>query len=131
MLFELSRLRTFRSLRIGTACLALVLASGCASHRISSNVDEAATGSAANVPVLIAENGLPGRKFTDLGIVHVSIKKLTVFNSNPTKEQAIEALKDKARILGADAVIDVKYDFGVGATTWGYMDATGKAVKLQ
>jgi hypothetical protein len=32
--------------------------------------------------------------------------------------------------MGADGVIDVTYKSGVGLTTWGYLDAKGRGVKL-
>ena len=43
---------------------------------------------------------------------------------------ALEALSEKARAIGADAVINVAYRNGVGFTTWGYIDASGTGVKL-
>ena len=46
------------------------------------------------------------------------------------KEQANEALIEKARIIGADAVIKVTYESGIGFTTWGYIDAKGVGVKF-
>ena len=80
--------------------------------------------------VLISEDSLPGRKYRVIGPTEVSVKKLSVFNKDPTREQAIEALKTHARSMGADAVIDVKYSNGIGAWTWGYYDADGTGVKL-
>ena len=80
--------------------------------------------------VLLAEDGLPGRKYTELGPIEVSVKKLTVFHKDPTKEQANEALIEKARSIGANAVVNVKYTSGIGFTTWGYIDAKGVGVKL-
>lgn len=80
--------------------------------------------------MLIAENNLPNRKFKPVGPIEVSVKKLTVFHADPTKEQANEALRERARIIGADAVINVTYKSGIGLMTWGYMDANGTGVKL-
>ncbi len=40
------------------------------------------------------------------------------------------SLIEKARLLGADTVMSVKYKSGVGFTTWNYMKATGTAVKM-
>lgn len=60
----------------------------------------------------------------------MSVKKLTVFHKDPTKEQANEALSEKARAVGADAVINTTYKSGIGFTTWGYIDANGTGVKL-
>jgi len=119
------------------AWLAIVAATtvGCASYRVDSNVDsKAATATPAaapsTAPVLIAEDSLPGRKYTEVGPIEVSVKKLTIFHKDPTKEQANDALIEKARSIGANAVINVRYSSGVGFTTWGYMDARGVGVKL-
>ena len=74
--------------------------------------------------------GDPDKKYKEIGLIEVSVKKLTVFHKDPTKEQANEALIEKARIIGADAVIKVTYESGIGFTTWGYIDAKGIGVKL-
>ncbi|WP_088279877.1 heavy metal-binding domain-containing protein [Ideonella sp. A 288] len=76
----------------------------------------------------MAEDNLPGRKCTEIGPIEVSVKKLTIFHQDPTKEQANLALIEKARALGADAVIRVTCEIGIGFTTWGYIDAKGTAV---
>lgn len=127
-------------LRHGLWVLGLAVLSGCASYRVSSNVEgptasQPSTVAPATVPmaatVLLAEDNLPGRSYQEIGPIEVSVKKLTVFHEDPTKEQAQEALRVRARTMGADAVINVTYASGVGFTTWGYMDAKGVAVKLQ
>lgn len=108
-----------------------VLGTGCASYRTSSNISsETAPQLPAGTRVLISEDGLQGRKFREVGPIEVSIKKLTAFHADPTREQANEVLSEKARIIGADAVINVTYKSGVGFTTWGYIDANGTGVKL-
>ncbi len=112
---------------------ALATSAGCASYRVESNIEERPAPPAAASPaaqVLLSEGSLPGRKYTEIGPVEVSVKKLTAFHADPTKEQANEALVGKARLLGADAVINIVYSSGVGLTTWGYMDAKGKAVRF-
>ena len=86
-----------------------------------------AASSKANVLIL---EGVPDKKYRELGPIDVSVKKLTIFHKDPTKERANEALIEKARIIGADAVIKVTYDSGIGFTTWGYIDAKGTAVKF-
>ena len=114
-----------------TLATVVVITSGCASYRVSSNVDTLPAPTATSATsVLITETGLSDRKFKVLGPIDVSVKKLTVFHKDPTKEQANEALVEKARLLGADAVINVTYASGIGFTTWGYIDAKGTAVKL-
>ena len=105
--------------------------SGCASYRTDSNItSEPAPSVRSSSNVLISEDSLPNRKYKELGPIEVSVKKLTVFHKDPTKEQANEALIEKARIIGADAVINVIYKSGIGLMTWGYIDANGTGVKL-
>jgi hypothetical protein len=105
--------------------------SGCASYHVSSNVESTPSApQTTTTAVFIAEDSLPGRKYTEMGLIEVSIKKLTLFHKDPTKELANEALIEKAKSLGASAVIKVKYKTGVGFTTWGYIDASGTAVKF-
>ena len=121
------KLRTFSLFVTAIAATAI---SGCATYRTDSNIPPApdsAVVSKANVLIL---DGVPDRKYKELGSVEVSVKKLTIFHKDPTKEQANEALVEKARIIGADAVIKVSYESGIGFTTWGYMDAKGVGVKF-
>lgn len=107
------------------------ITSGCAAYRVDSNVEAGPTSTASpTAHVIITEGTISDRKFEVLGPIEVSVKKLTVFHANPTKEQARYALIQRARALGADAVINVTYQSGVGLTTWGYMDAKGTAVKF-
>lgn len=118
---------------IGLLVLALGIAttSGCASHRTSSNVkSDSASALDSSVPVLISETTLSEKNYQEIGPIEVSIKKLTAFHKDPTKEQANEALKEKARAIGANAVMNVSYKSGIGLTTWGYMDAKGTGVKI-
>lgn len=115
------------------ALLAVLVAtaSGCASYRTSSNIESTPAPAATPAArVVLAEDSLPGRKYIELGPIEVSVKKLTVFHKDPTKEQANEALIEKARSIGANAVVNIKYTSGIGFTTWGYIDAKGVGVKL-
>lgn len=66
-----------------------------------------------------------------IGDIKVKVKKLTLFHSNPTKEDAVVALKQKAHEVGADAVINAAFKFGVGLTSWGQMTATGTTIKFK
>ena len=123
--------------RLFIAATVVVVTTGCASYRTDSNIPSAPPGTAvpaaATKPVttvLISEDALPKRKFKEIGSIEVSVKKLTIFHKDPTKEQANEALTEKAREIGADAVIKVVYKSGIGFTTWGYIDANGMGVKL-
>jgi len=110
----------------------LLFVAGCASYRVSSNVQPSATPDAVDVATIIVTQGsVPDREYTALGPIEVSVKKLTVFHEDPTQEQADQALMDRARAMNADAVINVTYTSGIGFTTWGYIDAKGTAVKFK
>lgn len=110
--------------------IVLVTTSGCA-YRTSSNIkSESLAALDPNTHVIISEGVLSEKKYKEIGPIEVSIKKLTVFHKDPTKRQVDEALTEKARAIGADAVINVTYESGVGLTTWGYMDAKGMGVKI-
>ena len=115
-------------LSVVVASLAL---SGFSSYRVSSNVQGAeAVAVTAKQNVIITERSLPAGTYSLIGPLNVSVKKLTIFHKDPTKEQADDAMREKAISMGADAVMEVRYSSGIGMTTWGYMDAEGKAVKL-
>ena len=111
--------------------ICIATTSGCASYRTSSNIKTEPTSvvdTATNV--IITEGDFPDKKYEVIGPIKVSIKKLTAFHKDPTKEQANEKLIEKARSIGANAVINVNYKSGIGLTTWGYMDAKGTGVKV-
>lgn len=101
-----------------------------ASYRTDSNITIESTPPVASKTNVLIIDGVPDKKYKELGPVEVSVKKLTIFHKDPTKEQANEALIEKARVIGADAVIKVTYESGIGFTTWGYMDAKGTGVKF-
>ncbi|RAU17207.1 hypothetical protein DN062_13625 [Nitrincola tibetensis] len=111
--------------------LSVVTLSGCASYRVDSNIKSVQpVAVSAKENIIITEKTLPAGTFTLIGPIDVSVKKLTVFHKDPTREQANEALRERAISIGADAVMQVRYTSGIGMTTWGYLDAEGKAVKL-
>lgn len=83
--------------------------------------------SASNV--LVTEDSLNDKNCVTIKEIDTSVKKLTVFHKDPTKEQANFVLAEQAKKLDANAVRNVKYSSGVGLTTWGYMDAKGDASK--
>ena len=110
---------------------ALIFLSGCASYRTDSNMsfDSINVGKRPN-KVIITTAGFPDKKFKELGAVEAEVKKLTLFHSDPTKEQVDIVLEKNAVAMGADAVINVVYKTGVGMTTWGYIEAKGMGIKF-
>jgi hypothetical protein len=118
-----------------TRCLALIavslVMSGCAAYRTSSNVEPLTTPSSSQKKVEIYESGVsPAKKFKILEKIEVSVKKLTLFHADPTKEQANRELEIRALSIGCDAVVNVQYQKGVGLTTWGYIDAQGNCARF-
>lgn len=83
----------------------------------------------ASSNVLISETSLDDKGCITIEHIDASVKKLTLFHKDPTKEQVDYILSEKAKALNANAVRNVKYSSGVGVTTWGYMDAEGDASK--
>ena len=113
------------------ALLFITTFSGCSSYRTSSNIkSDGATVVDSRKSVIISTDSLPDHKYTEFGPIEVSVKKLTIFHKDPTKEQANIALIEKARAIDADAVVNVSYKEGIGMMTWGYIDAAGTAVKF-
>lgn len=124
---NIGRVLSLLALAAGVAII-----SGCAAYRVDSNVETEPTSKVTpKAKVIITEGTITDRKFDVLGPIEVSVKKLTIFHADPTKEQARQSLIQQARAMGADAVINVTYESGVGLTTWGYMDAKGTAVKFK
>jgi hypothetical protein len=119
-----------KKLSLCIAIIAVTAMTGCASYRTDSNISSEPTPAASSKTTVLILEGVPDKKYKELGPVEVSVKKLTVFHKDPTKEQANEALVEKAKVIGADAVIKVTYKTGIGFTTWGYMDAMGTGIKF-
>ena len=80
--------------------------------------------------VILSEATNLDRSYYVLGDIRATVKKNMLFFPNPTKKQVDEELIRKARIIGADAVINLNYKGGIGFTTWSYMEASGTAVKF-
>lgn len=112
--------------------LSVATLSGCATYRTNSGINLSKVDSKAVLSeVEILESSLPESSYKKLGIVEANIKKLTIFDPDPTQEQANTVMAVKAKNMGADAVINTTYKKGVGLTTWGYIKASGEAVKKQ
>jgi uncharacterized protein YbjQ (UPF0145 family) len=120
-----------RNIKILALLIVVSVTSGCAAYRVDSNIKaDSAQGLSSDAKVIISEGDITEQKYKVIGPIEVSVKKLTVFHDDPTKEQANAALREKARAIGANAVIKVTYESGVGLMTWGYMDAKGTGVNL-
>src|ERR1700749_2173629 len=119
------------------ACFALAL-SGCGTYaRTSTDTAPGApdtSGLAKKNPnqIVLTEGDITNRRYTSLGDISVTVRKVTIFDTDPTQEQVNQALKERAAELGADAVVLVRYGtVGIGLTSWGVLDGNGRAVVFQ
>ena len=125
------------NLKIVAVGLITLTLAGCASYRTSSSGPPTSTSDTqtaidatpSNVEIIVTESSMIDRNYEIIGPIEVKVSKLTAFHKDPTEEQANEALINKAREVGADAVIDVTYKSGTGFTTWGYIKANGTGIR--
>ncbi len=80
-----------------------------------------------SIPIL--ETDLKDKQYDTISEVEAIVKKLTLFHSRPTNEQANYVLRYIAKKNNADAIIKVKYDYGVGFDSWGVLTAKGTLIK--
>ncbi len=108
----------------------VLMSSSCASYRTNSEI----TFNSTEVPKYQGNTKIftnrPKHKYTELGPIFAEVKKLTILTDAPTKEQVNYVLIKKAESMKADGIIDVKYENGLGFTTWGFISATGTAIKF-
>jgi len=121
----MTTLMTPKTLASSLVMAASLLTQGCATVE----------GSAAwyNNPYRIVplyEQGAPERKFQPLAPVEVTLKKNTVFDREPTKENVNLLLQSRARELNADAVIGITYETLKDEQDWNYMVGKGTAIKF-
>ena len=126
--------------KLSAAIPVMALLSACGSYSTSS-VKPATGASATATPakasksaadVLLTEGDITDRPYTALGDISVTVRKVTIFDADPTKEKVGQALKEKAASMGADGVVLVRYGtVGIGFTSWGVMDGNGRAIVFQ
>jgi hypothetical protein len=102
--------------------------SGCA-YRSDSGINIPENIDTTSLTVLITESNLNNKNCKTIEEIDASVKKLTAFHADPTKEQVDYVLSEKAKMLNANVIRNVRYSSGIGFTTWGYMDAKGDASK--
>ena len=110
-------------------CIVILVISISSCTTRSSSKFSGVPGSTFKSDVFLTEKESIQEPFETLGAIHAGVKNNMLFFPNPKKSQVDQALIEKARMIGADAVINLEYSGGIGFTTWGYMKATGIAVK--
>ena len=117
--------------KYGFAMLMVLMMAGCATYRTNSDISFDSTKVDAPKTVVIITIGTIGhRKYKEIGEIEAKVKKSMAYHPDPTEEQANVVLSEKAKRLGADAVINVTYESKKSYTSWGVITARGIAVKF-
>lgn len=74
--------------------------------------------------------GKPSFSFKIIGPIKARVGAATAFSRAPTMDEVNQKLREQAARMGANAIIDVKYDRGVSFSSWKALMATGTAVLL-
>lgn len=84
-----------------------------------------------DVGVPVFPYDITDRPYEVLGEVKAGVRKATVFSKSPSQDKIYGELWERARKLGADAVVKAQYgDAHVSAFSWGKANATGTAVRF-
>lgn len=79
---------------------------------------------------IVTEGDISDRPYTELGTVAAKAGKLTWVSRSPDRSDVDLKLRDKARAMGADAVVRVRYTpTGASAMSWGGIKADGVAIR--
>lgn len=79
---------------------------------------------------IVTEGDISDRPYTVLGTVSAKAGKLTWISRNPDRGDIDMKLRDKARQMGADAVVRVHYTpTGASMMSWGGIEGEGVAIK--
>jgi len=109
--------------------LAAVLA--CAAICPAAAQDKPAAVMNEDVGVPVFPYDITDRPYTVLGEVKAGVRKATAFSKSPSQKKIYAELWERAKKLGADAVIKASYgDAHVSAFSWGKANATGTAIKF-
>lgn len=81
---------------------------------------------------IVTEGDISDRPYIVLGTVTAKAGKLTWVSKNPNYDNVDSKLRDKARKIGADAVVRVRYiPTGASMMSWGGIRAEGVAINYQ
>ena len=117
--------------KYGFVMLMALMMVGCAAYRTNSDISfDSINMGTPKEEIIITKGTIENRKCKEIGEIEAKVKKLTVFHHDPTEAQVNVVLSEKAKKLGADAVIHVTYKSGIGLFSWGVITARGIAVKF-
>lgn len=117
--------------KYGFVTLIVLMMAGCAPYRTNSSIlFDSIKIDVPKTVVIITRGTIGHRKYKEIGEIEAKVKKSMPYHPDPTEEQANVVLSEKAKKLGADAVIYVTYESGTSYTSWGVIKARGIAVKF-
>jgi hypothetical protein len=81
------------------------------------------------VPVIAGD--IDDRPYRVIAEIKTDVRKWTIFEKDPSEQRVYKELWERARKVGADAVVNARYgDTLYGGLTWGRRHATGQAIKF-
>ena len=81
--------------------------------------------------IIITKDDITDRPYEVIKDLKLGYNKTTLFHDDPTPAHVNALLKHQAAILGADAVIHVRYGtVGIGLASWGKLEGSGRAIKF-
>jgi uncharacterized protein YbjQ (UPF0145 family) len=81
---------------------------------------------------IVTEGDISDRPYAELGSVTAKAGKLTWVSRNPDWTDIDRKLREKARQMGADAVVRVRYvPTGASLMSWGGIKGEGVAIRFQ
>lgn len=114
--------------RLFLAALFMLLA-GCSGYRMTSNIAPSSqVREIENYPVMVVEGDLAAG-YDEIGPLEVVIRPASMFGATPTEREARLGMMQKAREMGASAVIKVIFQEKFDIVSWGHIEARGIAVK--
>lgn len=106
----------------------MVMAMGTAGAQ-DAKAPPAAAGAPTEAGVPVYAGDIPDRPYRVIGEVKAGVRKATIFSKSSSEAKIYRELWERARKMGADAVINAKYgEAHVTAISWGKTNATGTAV---
>lgn len=83
------------------------------------------------MPVPVIAGDINDRPYRVIANIETKVRKMTVFEKDPPEAKVYRELWERARKIGADAVVNAKYGETLyGGWTWGRRHATGQAIKF-
>jgi hypothetical protein len=83
------------------------------------------------MPVPVVAGDITDRPYRVIAEIKTNVRKWTIFEKDPSEQHVNKELWERARKLGADAVVNARYgDTLYGGLTWGRRHASGQAIKF-